>query len=256
MKIYSAYSFSIAALLILTQFISTPYTPSGATRNVYVFAVALLHAIFGIWFLKGKDSVAFAHASAISRFSIGCVFVTAGSLQFGAMGTENFPLPIYLLLHGLVDLCAGGFTLWQTRQLPYTMRETTPLTLEYYNRFLFALYMIALSFWVLLHSVSFVGFFHLPVLSGQRSPYFPPSALQVFAILLLQLSFFNLVAVRHRIAPLIAAGMRGGLFTCVFVIVLVALRVVHPLVLLLPAVDLLSVAAIAISRLRHGRTQG
>lgn len=36
MKIYSAYSFIISALLILTQFISTPYTPPGAARNIYI----------------------------------------------------------------------------------------------------------------------------------------------------------------------------------------------------------------------------
>lgn len=253
MKIYSAYSFIISALLILTQFLSTP---PGADRNIYIFAVALVHAIFGIWFLKGKDSVAFARASAVSRFGIGCMFVTAGVFQVGAAGLAVFPLPVYFLLHGVVDILAGSATFWLTRKLPQTTREATPLTLEFYNRFLFALYMMALSFWVLLHSASFVGFFHLPVLSGQRSPYFPPNALQVFAVLLLQLSFFNLVAVRHRIAPLIAAGMRGGLFACVFVLILVALRVVHPLVLLLPAIDLLSIAAIGVSRLRHSRAQG
>lgn len=250
MKFYSFYSFGMAAVLILTEFVRTPYSAQSGAQNIYVFAIALLHAIFGIWFLKGKDSAAFARASAVSRFAIGCVFLATGAVQFSAIRAGDFPLPAYLLLHGTVDLVAAVFTFSQMRMQPRAERNETPLSLEYYNRFLFALYMIALSIWVLLHAASFVGFFHLPALGHQESQSFAPNVLQIFAILLLQLSFFNLVAVRYRIQPLIAAGMRGGLFTCVFVLALVVLRIVHPLVLLLPAVDLISVAAIAISRLR------
>lgn len=139
MKIYSVYSFIISALLILTQFISTSYAPPGGARNIYVFAIALLHAIFGIWFLKGKDSIPFARASAVSRLGIGSVFLATGAIQFGAAGAMNSALPFYLLLHGGVDFLAGAVTLWQTRRLPRAIRETTPLTPEYFNRFLFAL---------------------------------------------------------------------------------------------------------------------
>ncbi len=255
MKIYSFYSFGMAALLILTQLIRTPYSQQSGAQNIYIFAIALLHAIFGIWFLKGKDSIAFARASAVSRLGIGCGFIAMGALQFGAISTGDFPLPAYLLMHGTVDLLVAILALWLMRKQPRAERNQTPLTLEYYNRFLFALYMIALSPWLLLHSTSFVGFFHLPPIADAENRHFPSNALQIFAILLLQLSLFNIVAVRHRIEPLIAAGMRGGLFTCIFVLLLVVLHVVHPLVLLLPAVDLISIAVIAVSRFRHRQNQ-
>ena len=253
MKIYSLYSFAIAALLIATQFFRTPYAVAGATLNIYVFAIALLHAIFGIWFLKGKESPAFTRASAISRIAIGSTFLVTGAWQYSTVGAASFPLSTYLLLHGTVDLMAGCLTLWHARKQPLAKSETTPMTLEYFNRFLFALYMIGLSSWVLIHAASFVGFFRLPAPVAADGALFPRNALQVFAILLLQLAFFNLVAVKYRIAPLIAAGMRGGMFTCAFVAVLVVLRIVHPVVLLLPAVDLVSVGAIAVSRMRRGR---
>jgi hypothetical protein len=47
--------------------------------------------------------------------------------------------------------------------------------------------------------------------------------------------------VRDRLTPLVDAGIRGGLFSCVFLLVLVVSDLLHPITLLLPAVDLLSV---------------
>jgi hypothetical protein len=73
--------------------------------------------------------------------------------------------------------------------------------------------------------------------------------LQVFAILLFQLAIFNFIAVKYRLKVLIEAGMRGGLATCAFVLILVVFSVVHPLVLLLPAVDLVSVLLIFINKI-------
>ena len=68
MKIYSAYSFIISALHILTQFISTPYTPPGTTRNIYVFAVALrvVHPL--VLLLPAVDLLSVA-AIGVSRLS-------------------------------------------------------------------------------------------------------------------------------------------------------------------------------------------
>lgn len=214
-----------------------------ANVQIYVLAVALLHLIFGIWFLKGKQSTEFARASTVTRLVIAGLFASGLGFLWATKSHDTSTM-LYLGVQALADLSASLVTwrlLRQVQQKPAATKGA--MTLEYYNRFLFALYMIGLAVWISAQPASFVECFHLPA-PAMGADGFQPGALQVFALLLVQLALFNLVAVHHRIQPLIEAGMRGGMFTCVFVLVLVVLRVVHPVVLLLPAVDLVSVVVI------------
>ncbi len=235
----------------------------GSVEMLYFMALALFHGIFAIWFWQGRQLTAFVHASVVARLLTGSVYLVTAWLVYEADGSIELPEAaikgylVYLLLQGTVDL-AGSVLTWTALAGPQQTASPDPtsadrkLSLEIKNRFAFAIYMLFLGAWVLLATESFLSVFHLPATlfpSWNATDAFISGPVHLFAVQVIVLAIYNLVAVRYRLARLISAGIRGGLFTCVFVLLLVVAGILHPITLLLPAVDLISVGFILSHRL-------
>ena len=223
---------------------------------VLVFALALFHIIFAIWFAKGRALQAFARASVWGR-AVGGTVCAATAVLLWRSGewmqvSRLFAgfLPSYLGVHGLFELIGAVFT---QRSLPIPgeagSRPSRPTNLHEKNRFVFAIYVGGIGLWLLFSSSSFLTFFRLPDTIFSLMPR-TIGPIHVLGAQILVLAYYNFVAVRGRLEPLIAAGMRGGLFTCVFFIAMVAAGVLHPLTLLLPAVDLISIVVLLAAQIR------
>lgn len=248
LKLFALWNFLNACILIVFEFSKSHTEQTTQNLNIYVLGVALIHGIYGIWFLKGSGSFHFARKSSWGRMGIAVIFISFLLLihfQYSTFEILNRVLLIsYLSINAVVFLASAILSLFNTSDQEENIKENKkPMEFEHYNRFVFATYMVGLSVWIFFHSAGFIDFFHLPTASQPADPS-QGLFLKIFASLLLNLAYFNFIAVYFRIEALIEAGVRGGLATCVFVSVLVITKVVHPLVLLLPAVDLVSVVFI------------
>lgn len=262
MKIYSLWS-ALAALSLMSIALWRYFSdPQANTEMLYFMALALFHGIFAIWYWQGRQLSAFMWAGVFARLLTGSVYWTTAWLVYQSGSAVGLPgvvikgYLVYLLLQGAADL-VGSVIVWRTLagQVPVTASEASSpdqkLNLEIRNRFAFALYMLFLGGWVLLGTGSFLAFFHLPATlftDWNKADAFIPGPIHLFGMQVMVLACYNLVAVRYRLTNLINAGIRGGLFTCVFVLLLVVFQVLHPITLLLPAVDLISVGIILLQR--------
>jgi hypothetical protein len=251
MRAYSAWSAAMGVALLAGAALLQGRWGEAAAESLYLYALALFHGIYAIWFRKGAALPAFARASVAGRLAIATAYLVAALLlaRGGSAldaGFRNFLLA-YLLIQATADIASA---IRSGRELPETTGvAVAPLSVEARNRFLFASYLSLLAIWMLLATGGFIEFFRLPrtLFPGWHGALFGPIHLLAAQVLLL--AGYNFVAVLHRLQPLIEAGVRGGLVTCVFFLALVALGLPHPLTLLLPAVDLLSVAWIFFARL-------
>lgn len=246
---YSVWNALVAALMLGWQW--RHYAAAGpAQADVLISAaLALFHVIYAIWFWKGRALPAFARASVPGRLLMAVCYLAAAWYRQQAAAQPDTIFEAffrsYLLVQGLADLLGALLTLACLRGLAERPDIQPPLQQEGRNRGIFAFYMVLLSLWLLLDGAGFSRFFHLPVSAAALSP----APLQVLGAQVMLLAFYNVVAVRYRLLPLIEAGIRGGLFTCVFMVLLVLLGVLSPRVLLPPLVDLISVGWLLLQRL-------
>ena len=261
LKLYSLWSAAAGAALLLWASAGHAAWTGAGQESLFLYALALWHGIYAIWFWKGRTLAAFARATVPGRLAMAVIYLAAAFLlqSSGAPLPENLRAGFlaYLLAQAAADIAGALVTQFGLRAEARGSEAAAhaKLKVEEQNRLLFAAYMCGVSAWVLLGTESFLAFFHLPstVFTGaQGAASLGPIHLLGAQILLL--AYFNLVAVRNRLTPLVDAGVRGGLFTCVFFIALVALGLLHPLTLLLPMVDLLSVVWIFLSRRLAART--
>jgi len=264
MASYSIWSGFASLVIIIIS--SWTYFVSDLIRNEMLFfmVLGLFHAIFAIWFWQGKKSGPFIYLTVFTRLLTACIYGVS-AWQLFTRG-ESLALSdsllmgylIYLVVQGSADMLGAmasiGLLRMNKQPLLQTKRIKTAVKagLEIKNRFAFALYMLILGAWILLSTGSFLSFLHLPktvfALSGSAQESVP-GPVHLVGLFVLLLAAYNLVAVKYRIMPLITAGIRGGLMTCAFVLVLVLTEILHPITLLLPAVDLVSVGAILLLRL-------
>ena len=221
---------------------------------VFVLALALFHGIFAIWFAKGSSLVPFARVSVWARLISGVAYASVAFLSSRSLTSEvsrffGVIVPVYSSLHAVAELLGAWLThrsLGADQDSGVGARRSANLHEK--NRLVFACYMVGIGLWLLFGSRSFLAFFRLPntLFSGRDGAFGP---IHLLGVQILILALYNLVAVRERLEPLIAAGMRGGLITCVFFFLLVAVGLLHPLTLLLPAADLISIAVLVLARL-------
>jgi hypothetical protein len=231
------------------------YAGAGVAQPELLFlaALALFHFIYAIWFWKGRELLPFARASVWGRLLMaGCYLGAASLWRHAALPTPAFAgfFLRYLTMQGTIDLLGALLTALSLTTREEQTATRPPLHAEGRNRAIFAAYMTALGIWILLDWQGFGRFFHLPASALPASPWLP-GPLQLLGAQIVLLAGYNAVAVRQRLQPLIEAGIRGGLFTCVFMLALVLLHLLHPLVLLLPAADLISVGWMLTARLLH-----
>ena len=250
---YSLWSALVALVVIVWQLEN--YAGAGAAQPDVLFmaALALFHIIYAFWFWKGRALLPFARASVPGRLLMAACYLVSALFWRHAGDVPSMAFAQffwgYLSVQGVADGLAALLTALSLRGSASVPVLLPPLHQEGRNRAIFAAYMGVLSLWILLDGSSFSHFFHLPASAIAGSPAFLPTPLQLLGAQVMLLAFYNAVAVRQRLQPLIEAGIRGGLFTCVFMLALVALGLLHPLVLLLPLVDLISVGWLLLLRL-------
>ncbi|BDA77714.1 hypothetical protein LPTSP3_g06440 [Leptospira kobayashii] len=225
-------------------------SPSARSEILFTFAIALFHFIYSIWFWKGREIFSFIKQSLAPRtfvlfFYILCSFLFYQSRnQLELSDDFKWFFLVYLLLHSGEEIANIVFIFFSKRKIdPPDWKSFLHTNFEYKNRFVFAIYMILMGIWILSASDGFLRFFRLPVtvFPGLHSSGFLFGPIHIIGLHFLLLSYYNLIAVFYQIEPLIEAGMRGGSFTCVFLLILVILGILSPMILLIPLVDLISV---------------
>lgn len=217
---------------------------------IFLCALGLWHGIYAIWFWKGKELIAFARITVAGRVFSGISYWLVLGLLPETDGSLMILFRTYLTVQGGIDLGSAAITAFCVLQKQEADAKNRSLSLEEKNRFVFAIYMTLLSLWILADSSSFLKFFHLPPTLFPGWTVFRFGPIHILATQILILAIYNFTAVRFRLTPLIEAGMRGGMVTCVFFVILVAVGVLHPITLLLPGADLISVGVILFARLR------
>lgn len=252
MRAYSVWSVLAGLGLLLSQLRALDLGLMPVQQAVPLLALALFHAISAIWYWQGQAIRSFAWATVWSRLLLAVAYGAVARVLWLGQPIQSV-LPVmhewvlgYVLMQGAVDGLSALFTAGCLRRVALHQGAPLPrlaLRAQDVNRALFAAYMVALGTWMLADPQGFLHFFHLPLVAT-LSPGAAWGPVQLLAVQVIVLAALNGVAVWHRLDKLIAAGVRGGLFTCAFMLMLVSLGWLHPVVLLLPLVDFISVLMI------------
>jgi len=256
MKLYSAWSITLAVVMIIYLFLVYFSVPEEGAEVIYAMCVALFHMIYGIWFFKGKDTSIFANRTIQGRTVYGVFLLVAAAftqLSHGLQPSETVWLDrvyYYALVIGTVELLSAAITRVALNKSAYKARQKTvsKMTFKSKNRFVFGIYLLLLGSWNLISPNTLLSFFYLPetIFSGFSADVISLGPIHILGVQLLILGSYNLFAARNNLETLVEAGMRGGSITVVFFVVLVATGILHPITLLLPAIDFVSIILIAI----------
>jgi len=210
--------------------------------------------IYGIWFFKGKDSSVFADRTirgrTINGFSLLVVFTTAfyGNQHLETIWLER--IYYYAIVIGSVELFSAVITKVALNKSGYNARQKTvsEMTFKSKNRFVFGIYLLLIGSWSLISPNTLLSFLYLPetTFSGFAGKVVSLGPMHILGVQILILGSYNLFAARNNLEALVEAGMRGGSITVVFFVLLVAIGILHPITLLLPAIDFVSIILIAI----------
>jgi len=265
MKLYSAWSFALALVMIIFLFFAYFSMPEERGEAIYAMCVALFHMIYGIWFFKGKDSPIFASRTIQGRAVFGVFLVATAAftmLFYEAQLSENIWLDrvyYYALVVGSVELLSAAITKVALNKSGYKARpkRTPQMTFKSKNRFVFGIYLLFIGSWNLISPNTLLSFFYLPetTFSGFFGDVISLGPMHILGVQILILGSYNLLAARNNLEALVEAGMRGGSITVVFFVVLVAAGILHPITLLLPAIDFVSIVLIAIENKIERRTK-
>lgn len=264
LKAYSIWSFFLSFGIVSVLALENAGSSEFETEAIYGICVALFHTIFGIWYFKGNQSPVFARRTVTSRLGLGSFLLLtaflAQSYPSDAFATPKWidRVSVYSLVAGVVEWLSAYATQLSLKhsRLGADSKPPSRMSFEARNRYVFGLYLLLLGAIMLIAPNVLLGFFYLPetLFIGFDSAPILFGPIQIVAIQLLVLGSFNLLAARHQIEPLIEAGMRGGSFAVLFFIVLVGLGLLHPIALLLPAIDIVSIVLIAAHKRQLARS--
>jgi len=256
MKFYSAWSITLALVMIVYLFIVYFSVHEEGAEAIYAMCVALFHMIYGIWFFKGKDTLIFADRTIQGRAVYG-VFLLASAAFTKLFHGIQFPEIIWLdrvyyyaLVVGSVELFSAAITKVTLNKSGYKARQKTvsQMTFKSKNRFVFGIYLLVIGSWNLISPNTLLSFFYLPetTFSGFSGDVISLGPMHILGVQILILGCYNLFAARNNLETLVEAGMRGGAITVLFFVTFVATGILHPITLLLPAIDFVSIILIAI----------
>jgi len=256
MKLYSAWSIALALAMIIYLFFVYFSVPEEDAEAIYAMCVALFHIIYGIWFFKGKDSPIFADRTVRGRTVYGVFILVAAAF------TRLLPeiklseiiwldrVYYYALVIGSVELFSAIITKVALNKSGYQSRHKTvsQMTFKSKNRFVFGIYLLLIGSWNLISPNTLLSFLYLPetTFSGFSGVVVSLGPMHILGVQILILGSYNIFAARNNLATLVEAGMRGGSITVIFFVALVTTGILHPITLLLPAIDFVSIILIAI----------
>jgi len=256
MKLYSAWSFALALVMIIYLFFVYFSTPEESAEAVYAMCVALFHIIYGIWFFKGKDSPIFADRSIRGRAVYGIFLLVTAVFMKLIDGWQPQAIAwlervyYYALVVGAVELFSAVITKIALNESGYKFRQktVTQMTFKSKNRFVFGIYLLLIGSLSLISPNTLLSFLYLTEtsFSGFSGGVIFLGPMHIIGVQLLILGSYNIFAARNNLEVLIEAGMRGGSITVVFFVVLVTAGILHPITLLLPAIDFVSIILVAI----------
>ncbi|EPG72696.1 putative membrane protein [Leptospira fainei serovar Hurstbridge str. BUT 6] len=227
---------------------------------LFTFALALFHYIFAIWYWKGRMLISFAAASVPARLFIALYYSIVAFLFYFLTPSSSVPSSFrffflfYLAVQSMIDVLGAIVTRKSLKDELHEIESQIgkELKFEHKNRFLFAFYMFCLGLWILFFTDGFLRFFHFSdsLFFGWKNDKILLGPIHILAGQIILLAYYNFIAVRYRLDPLIAAGIRGGAFSCFFLLIFVLLGLLHPLILLLPIVDFISLISILFLKLK------
>jgi len=258
MKLYSVWSISLALAMIAYLFFVYFSVPEEGAEAIYAMCVALFHMIYGIWFYKGRDTAIFADRTIQGRAVYGFFLIVAATftkLFHGIQLPEIVWLDrvyYYALVVGTVELFSAVITKISLNKSGYKARKKNALkmTFKSKNRFVFGIYLLLLGFWILMSPNTLLSFLYLPetTFSGFLGDVISLGPMHILGVQILILGSYNLFAARNNLETLVEAGMRGGAIAVLFFVVFVATGILHPITLLLPAIDFVSMILITIDK--------
>jgi len=256
MKFYSAWSIALALVMLIYLFYVYFSEPVEGAEAIYAMCVALFHMIYGIWFYKGRDTSVFAARTIQGRTVYGVFLLVVAActkLFHGIQLPETVWLDrvyYYALVVGSVELFSALITKVTLYKSDYKARQKTAskMTFKSKNRFVFGIYLLFIGFWNLISPNTLLSFLYLPetAFSGFLGDVISLGPMHILGVQILILGSYNLFAARNNLETLVEAGMRGGAITVIFFVVLVATGFLHPITLLLPAIDFVSIILIVI----------
>jgi len=265
MKLYSVWSIALALAMIIYIFFVYFSVPEEGAEAIYAMCVALFHMIYGVWFFKGKNSETFAGRTILGRTVYGVfLLVLAGftTVFYDILLPENVWLERvynYAIVIGLVELFSAVITKVALNNSGYKAKQKTvsQMTFKSKNRFIFGIYLLVIGFWNLISPNTLLNFLYLPetTFSGLFGNAISLGPMHILGVQLLILGSYNLFAARNNLEILVEAGMRGGAITVVFFVALVTTEILHPITLLLPSIDFVSMILIAIENQRERRAK-
>ncbi|EQA35751.1 putative membrane protein [Leptospira inadai serovar Lyme str. 10] len=231
---------------------------------LFILALGLFHYIFAIWYWKGRMLTSFAAASVAARLWIAGYYLIVAFLFYFLSTSSSAPSSFrgfflfYLAVQLTIDVLGAIITWKSLREGEYQIESPIgkELKFEHKNRFLFAVYMFGLGLWILFFTEGFLRFFHFSDTGfiGWKDDKILLGPIHILAGQIILLAYYNFIAVRYRLDPLITAGIRGGEFSCFFLLTFVLLGLLHPMILLLPTVDFISLVSISFMRLRKRKS--
>ena len=260
---YSLYLVATAARLAWLL-LREPWNPNESPICWGWVGLLLIHAR---WNWLGAPSPSFRGASAVGRLLATALLLLVPAVAASA-AMRPLPLPPVAVPH-LTRGFAVAELAWLLLQLLGSSSGApgaqSPVS---WNRALFGVWLVGLGFWMLLDAASFGVFFGLAsrqaafALDASGVPAADWTAALAWDALGLApfyalacwtrlLGLYNVVAGLYGIAPLIRAGKQGGTTFAVLCLAMVLLRGVSWRVLLIPAVDVLSI--VSLPRLGRGK---
>jgi len=255
MKLYSAWSVALALTMITCLLFVFFSVPEEGAEAVYAMCVGLFHLIYGVWFFKGRDSSKFADRTIRGRTLYGVFLLVVAvftALFDGIQSTGTVWLDrvyCYSIVVGVVELLSAVMTSAALKKSGHKTRQkvVSQMTFKSKNRFVFGIYLLFIGSWNLISPNTFLSLLYLPetIFSGFSGDVISLGPIHILGVQILILGGYNLFAARNNLEMLIEAGMRGGSLTVLFFIVLVVAGILHPITLLLPAIDVVSIILIA-----------
>ncbi|MDZ4726855.1 MAG: hypothetical protein SH817_11915 [Leptospira sp.] len=219
---------------------------------VYLLFLPILQMIFGIWAWKGSASPVFSKVFCIIRIPF-LIYVSGQYIvSLYPSSIIHFSLRSILIFASIIEITIFILTLTNIRKTWWKETNVFPpkkriWTFEEKNRLLFGTYIISLGLFLLVCPNCLLTYLFMPEV-------YQIQITNIVAMQLVILGIYNLIASFHGIKALIDAGIHGGIFTSIVFVILVSFGYLHPITLLIPMIDIMSILFTIIKRFKNNES--